>query len=157
MYSGDSRWRCRSLPSAVQGDVVDKAYGRHVGVTTIKRACGLDGVQSPISVGPACRAGLRGHAATSEESRSKERPRGDVEWMFDPGRFALRRKSFPAERTYKRQSFPAEKTYKRQSFPAERTYQTLFFPTESDRDRHYFFFVVPSEAIGVGTSSFILS
>ena len=55
-------------------------------------------VQSPISVGPACRAGLRGHAATSDESRSKGRPRGDVERMCDPWRFALRRKSFPAKR-----------------------------------------------------------
>ena len=51
-------------------------------------------VQSPISVGPACRAGLRGTAATSDESRSKGRPRGDVERMCDPRRFALRRKSF---------------------------------------------------------------
>ena len=58
------------------------------------------GVQSPISVGPACRAGLRGHAATSDESRSKEASRGDVERMCVPRRFALRRKSFPAERTY---------------------------------------------------------
>ncbi len=48
------------------------------------------GVQSPISVGPACRAGLRGHAATSDESRSKEASRGDVERMCVPRRFALR-------------------------------------------------------------------
>ena len=57
-------------------------------------------VPSPISVGPACRAGLRGHAATSDESRSNGQPRGDVERICVPGRFALRRKSFPAERTY---------------------------------------------------------
>ena len=58
-------------------------------------------VPSPTWVGPACRAGLRGHAATSEECRSKGRPRGDVERRCDPWRFfALRRKSFPAERTY---------------------------------------------------------
>ena len=57
-------------------------------------------MQNVSSVGPACRAGLRGHAATSEESRSKGRPRGDVERMCDLWRFALRRKSFPAERTY---------------------------------------------------------
>ena len=47
--------------------------------------------QSPISVGAACRAGLRGHAATSDESRSKERPRSDVKRMCDPWQFALRR------------------------------------------------------------------
>ena len=67
--------------------------------------------QSRISVGPACRAGLRGHAATSDQSRSKGRPRGDVERKCAPWRFALRRKSFPAERTYQTQSFPAERTY----------------------------------------------
>ena len=37
--------------------------------------------------------------ATSDASRSKGRPRGDVERMCDPLRFASRRKSFPAERT----------------------------------------------------------
>ena len=79
-------------------------------------------VQWQISVGPACRAGLRGHAATSDESRSKGQPSGDGERMCDPWRFALRRKSFPAERTYQSQSFPAERTYQSQSFPAERTY-----------------------------------
>ena len=31
--------------------------------------------------------------------------------MCDPWRFAVRRKSFPAERTYQTQSFPAERTY----------------------------------------------
>ena len=68
-------------------------------------------MQSPISVGPASRAGLRGHAATSDQSRSEGRPCGDVERMCDPWRFALRRKSFPAKRTYQTQSFPAERTY----------------------------------------------
>ena len=79
-------------------------------------------MRSRISVGPACRAGLRGHAATSDQSRSEGRRCGDVERMCDPWRFALRRKSFPAERTYQTQSFPAERTYQTQSFPAERTY-----------------------------------
>ena len=51
------------------------------------------------------------HAATSDQSRWKGRPRGDVERMCAPWRFALRRKSFPAERTYQRPSFPAERTY----------------------------------------------
>ena len=37
-------------------------------------------VHSPISVGSACRAGLRGHAATRDELRSKGRPRGDEIW-----------------------------------------------------------------------------
>jgi hypothetical protein len=31
--------------------------------------------------------------------------------MCDPRRFALRRKSFPAEKTYQKHSFPAERTY----------------------------------------------
>ena len=62
-------------------------------------------------VGPACRAGLRGYAATCDQTRWKEGPRGDVERMCDPWRFALRRKSFPAERTYRTKSFPAEGTY----------------------------------------------
>ena len=47
----------------------------------VRRGCR---VQSAISVGPACRAGLRGHAATSDESGSKGRLRGDVERMCDP-------------------------------------------------------------------------
>ena len=68
--------------------------------------------QSPISVGPACRAGHRGYAATSDASWSKGRPRGDVERMCDPRRFALRRKSFPAERTYQTQSFPADGSHR---------------------------------------------
>ena len=79
-------------------------------------------MQNVNSAGPACRTGLRGRAAISEESRSKGRPRGAVERMCDPWRFGLRRKSFPAERTYQSQSFPAERTYQSQSFPAERTY-----------------------------------
>ena len=41
-------------------------------------------VQSPNSVGHVCRAGLRDHAATSDESRSKGRPHGDMERMCDP-------------------------------------------------------------------------
>ena len=54
-------------------------------------------VQSPLLIGPACRAGLSGHAATSDVSGSKGRPRGDVERMCDLWRFAVRRKSFPAD------------------------------------------------------------
>ena len=47
-------------------------------------------VHSPISVGPACRAGLRGHAATSDHTRRKEQQNVAVERTCAPGRFALR-------------------------------------------------------------------
>jgi hypothetical protein len=59
-------------------------------------------VQSPISVGPACRAGLRGHAATSDASPSKGRPSGDVERMCHPWQFALR----PSENPFRQKGPP---------------------------------------------------
>ena len=74
----------------------DTASSQHFAEVSSDNAIRQRRVQSPVPVGPACRAGLRGHAATSDESRSKERPRGDVERMCDPWRFAMRRKSFPA-------------------------------------------------------------
>jgi len=47
-------------------------------------------------------------AATSDQTRWKEGPRGDVERMYAPRRFAWRRKSFPAERTYCRELMGVE-------------------------------------------------
>ena len=68
-----------------------------------------------IKVGPACRGGLRGLAATSDQMRWNGRPNSDVERMCVPRRFALRRKSIPTEWTYgfalRRKSIPAEWTY----------------------------------------------
>ena len=66
------------------------------------------------------------HAATSDQARCKEGPRGDVERMYVPRRFALRRKSFPAERTYLnavlsgRKDLPERSPF-RQKGPTERS------------------------------------
>ena len=87
-----------SSPQHFASDIWSKVgLSMQLGSLTVKKQ--IPEIQPPISVGSACRAGLRGHAATSAESRSKGRPRGLVEWMCDLWRFALRRKSFPAERT----------------------------------------------------------
>ena len=70
-----------------------------------------------LEVGPTCRVGLPGspRPATLRCAISKISPPDrsgwlGFSWILRTHGFALRRKSFPAERTYRRLSFPAEWT-----------------------------------------------